>query len=65
MNPLLAAGLAELEQKGMALAIDAVTLLVQDLASGKDLVAALNDLAMAMAEKQAKLIDSALDAVKE
>ena len=65
MNPLLAAALAELEQKGLALALEAVQLLAQDLASGKDVVTSLNDLAMTMAEKQAKLLDSALDALNE
>lgn len=65
MNPILAASLAELESKGLALALDAVTLLAKDLAAGKNIVMALNDLAMTMAEKQAKLVDDALDAVKE
>ena len=65
MNPLLAAALAELEQKGLALALEAVQLLAQDLAQGKNVVDALNDLAMTMAEKQAKLVDDALGAVNE
>ena len=65
MNPLLAAALAELEQKGLALALEAVQLLAQDLAQGKNVVDSLNDLAMTMAEKQAKLVDDALGAVNE
>ena len=53
MNPLIAAALAELESKGLSLALEAVTLFVQDLASGKSIGDSLQDLEMRAAEKQA------------
>lgn len=58
MNPLIAAALAELEQKGSTLALEAITVFVQDLAKGKNVADAANDLAMKMAERQALAIDN-------
>lgn len=58
MNPVLAALLTELEQKGIALGLEAIELLAKDLLAGKNIVDALNDLAMTMAEKQAAALDA-------
>lgn len=58
MSPALAALVAELEAQGLALGAMAIDLLVKDLMSGKNVVDALNDLAMTMAEKQALALDA-------
>lgn len=65
MNPLLAGALAELEQKGMSLALETIGMLAQDLLSGKNIVDALNDIAMALAEKQAKAFSDTLKVLGE
>lgn len=60
MNPVLAEILLEAEKRGLTLLLDSVALVVKDVIDGKDIVAAFNDLAMTLAEKQAVALDSVL-----
>ena len=62
MNPVLAAALAELEAKGMQLAIAVITLAAKDLASGKSVTDTLVDLGDTAVEDIAVLEDRALKA---
>lgn len=61
MNPLLAAALAKLAQKGEELALAYLTLLAKDLADGKSLQDAGKDLLDSAAEDQALLLNRLLD----
>jgi hypothetical protein len=62
MNPVLLSLVAELEAKGMQVAVGALTLLAQDLLSGKSLVDTLVDLGDTAAEDVVALEDKALKA---
>lgn len=52
--------LAEAEQKGLNLLLDAVTVVVKDVLGGKDISAAFTDLGDTLAEKQALALDAVL-----
>lgn len=53
MNPILAALLAEAEQKGLTILIDSVTTVVKDVLAGKSITAAFEDVGDTLAEKAA------------
>ena len=63
MNPLLGQAIADLESKAMTAALDALGILAADLAKGKPILDALNDLAMHFAEVQASALDDGLSAL--
>lgn len=60
MNPILMQVLAEAEQKGLSMLLDAVTVVVKDVLGGKDISAAFTDLGDTLAEKQAVMLDHIL-----
>lgn len=62
MNPALAALVAELEAKGMQVAIGVLILAAKDFASGKSLPDTLVDLADTAVEEVVALEDKALKA---
>lgn len=62
MNPILASLVAELEAKGMQVAVGALTLLAKDLLAGKSLPDTLTDLAETAADDMVALEDKALKA---
>lgn len=62
MNPALAALVAELEAKGMQVAVGALVLIAKDLLAGKSVLDTATDLAETAAEDMVALEDKALKA---
>ena len=62
MNPILASLVAELEAKGMQVAVGALTLLAKDLLAGKSLPDTLTDLAETAIDDMVALEHKALKA---
>ena len=60
MSPLLAQAIAEAESKGLTLLLESVAVFMKDVISGKSPAEAANDLAMALAEKQAIALDKVI-----
>ena len=62
MNPALAALVAQLEAKGMSVAVGILVLVAKDLVAGKSITDTLTDVAETAAEDVVALEDSALKA---